>query len=130
MESTRQQRYNRMLQKDLSEIFLRQKNQLFGGEFVSVTEVHITPDLRIAEVYVSFLNANKKDGLMESIELQAKTIKQKLVHVIGKQVRVMPELQFYYDDTADVEKEVEDLFSNLNIPPSDKDYGEKDNYKE
>jgi ribosome-binding factor A len=130
MESTRQLKYNRMLQKDLSEILQQNKNQLFNGEFVSVTEVAVSPDLRQAKIYVSFLNMNKKQELMELVEVHSKTIKHKLVARIGKQVRVMPELLFFYDDTAEVEKEVGQLFDDLEIPPEDKDYNEQDNYKE
>lgn len=117
MESKRQKKFARLIQKDLGEIFQRNSHELFGGAFVTVTHVMMSPDLKLAKVYLSFMLVEDNIAFMEKIGLQTKHIRQLLANRIRKQARVIPELRFYLDDTEEIANKVDALFENLNIPP-------------
>ena len=109
MESTRQSKISRLLQKDLSDIFQREGRNLFSGAMITVTKVHVTSDLSIAKVYLSLFTTKDKDGLLKQIKLHSKEIRFKLGQKIGKQVRAIPDLQFYLDDSLDYIENIEKL---------------------
>ena len=119
MDSKRQQKFARLIQKDLGDIFQKETRDLFEGAFITVTEVKVSPDLGIARVYLSFMLAKNKAMLLEAIQDQGKTIRQRLATRIRHQVRVIPELHFYLDETADYAARMDALISNLQIPPAD-----------
>ncbi|MEN7548916.1 30S ribosome-binding factor RbfA [Rapidithrix thailandica] len=118
MESKRQKKFSRLIQKDLGDIFLQKSATWFHNAFVTVTQAKISPDLREAKVYLSFMNAKDKEELLEHIQDNTKTIRQELAQRIKNQVRSIPVLHFFYDDTEDVAAEVETLFKDLDIPPA------------
>jgi ribosome-binding factor A len=122
MESKRQQKFARLIQKELGDMFQADVKGLFNGAFITVTTVRVSPDLSIAKVYMSFLNSKDKQGLLEDIKEKNKIIRSDLAKRIGKQVRIIPELQFYLDDTAEYASKIESIFSNIEIPPASKDY--------
>ena len=109
METTRQSKVSRLLQRDLGGIFQRESNRLFGGAMITVTKVHVTRDLAIAKVYLSLFATEDKDMLIESVREHSKEIRYKLGQQIGKQVRVIPELKFYHDDSLDYIENIEKL---------------------
>jgi ribosome-binding factor A len=119
MDSKRQQKFARLIQKDLGEIFQKETRNLFEGAFITVTEVKVSPDLGLARVYLSFMLARNKSMLLESIEEHNKTIRQMLANRIRHQVRVIPELHFHLDETADYAAKMDEIISKLNIPPAD-----------
>ncbi|UZR93323.1 30S ribosome-binding factor RbfA [Chondrinema litorale] len=127
MDSTRQKKYSRLIQKDLGEIFQQVSRDHFGGAFITVTQVKVSPDLAISKVYLSFLMVKDKEALLLEIERSNKLIRQKLANRIRNQARIIPELHFYIDDTEEVASKVDSLFENLDIPPEDK---EDDNLKD
>ena len=112
MESTRQLKVSKLLQKDLGEIFQRESKNLFRGAMITVTKVHVTPDLSMAKVYLSLFAIENKDGLLEQIQVHAREIRYKLGQRIGKQVRVVPELHFYLDDSLDYIENIERLLDD------------------
>jgi ribosome-binding factor A len=118
MESKRQQKFARLIQKDLSEIFQRDAKSLFGGAFITVTDIKVSPDLGLAKVYLSFMLAKDKTGLLENIKEKSKSIRQMLASKIRNQVRVIPELAFYLDDTIEHATKMDALIANLQIPPA------------
>jgi len=109
MESTRQNKVSRLLQKDLGDIFQRESRNLFRGAMITVTKVNVTKDLAIAKVYLSLFATKDKEDLIESIKVHSKEIRYKLAQRIGKQVRAIPELQFYIDDSLDYIENIETL---------------------
>lgn len=109
MESKRQQRISKLLQKDLGEIFQVELRHLTRGAMVTVTKVHITPDLAIAKVYLSLFAAKDKESLMKSIVKHASEIRGKLGNRIRHQLRAVPELHFYEDDSLDYIENIENL---------------------
>lgn len=118
MESKRQQKVSRQLQRDLSGIFQRDVPHLFNNAFITVTSVRISPDLSQARVYLSFLATKNKEMLLETIQEKGKVIRQHLGERVRHQLRIVPELSFFLDDTADYADKMDKLFSGLDIPPA------------
>ncbi|GAB2561120.1 30S ribosome-binding factor RbfA [Spirosoma areae] len=121
MESKRQQKVSRQLQRDLSEIFQRDVPHLFSGAFITVTSVRVSPDLSMARVYLSFLATKNKQLLLETIQEKGKILRQHLGERVRHQLRIVPELSFYLDDTADYADKMDKLFAGIEIPPAPED---------
>ncbi len=115
--STRQQKYGRLIQKELSEIFQRDKRGVLDNAFVTVADVRVNADLSVAKVYISMLLAKDRDKVLESIQRHKSEIRKELGDRIGKQVRIIPELIFYRDEQEEKASRMDDLIRNLNIPP-------------
>ena len=118
MESKRQQKVARQLQKDLSEIFQREVPHLFNSAFITVTSVKISPDLSVARVYLSFLATKNKEMLLETIQEKSKVLRQHLGDRVRHQLRIVPELSFFLDDTVEYADKMDKLFHGLDIPPA------------
>ena len=101
MESTRQKKIGKLLQRDLSEMFQREAREFALGTMVSVTVVRVTADLSIAKVYISIFPTGKKDDVFNYIVENASTLRYMLGQRVGKQLRVIPELHFFIDDSLD-----------------------------
>ena len=108
MESTRQQKIARLLQKELSEIF-RQETAKVGNVIVSVSAVRVSPDLSIARAYLSIFPSDKAQVLLESINKSAKTIRYDLSQKVRYQLRKTPELFFHIDDSLDYIEHIDNL---------------------
>ncbi|MEH0158278.1 30S ribosome-binding factor RbfA [Limibacter armeniacum] len=119
MDSKRQQKFSRLIQKDLGEIFQQNANSMFGGAFITVTQVSVTPDLSLAKVYLSFMLVDDKQAMIEEINQHKKQVRQMLAQRIRHQARIIPDLNFYYDDTQEVAAKIDKLFEDLDIPPAD-----------
>lgn len=109
MESTRQKKVSRQLLKDLSEILQLKGRDLIGTSLVSVTVVRISPDLSIARVYISVFGAEDKVALLTKMNQQSYAIRKKLGERIRNQMRKVPELKFFLDDSVDYSQQIEDL---------------------
>ena len=108
MESKRQAKIARLIQKELSEIFRRQTSAL-GGVLVSVSQVRITPDLSIAKAYLSIFPPERSAEILENIKKQAKTVRYELAQNVKEILRKCPELQFYLDDSLDYIENIDRL---------------------
>lgn len=106
------------MQKDLSEVFQRQVPHLFNGAFITVTSVRVSPDLSVARVYLSFLATKNKEMLLDDIREKGKVIRQHLGDRVRHQLRIVPELNFFLDDTAEYADKMDKLFAGLDIPPA------------
>ena len=109
MESTRQKKVSRQLLKDLSEILQLKGRDLIGTSLVSVTVVRISPDLSIARVYISVFGTEDKEVLLAKMNQQSYAIRKKLGERIRNQLRKVPELKFFLDDSVDYSQQIEDL---------------------
>ena len=118
MESKRQQKVGRQIQKDLGEIFQKDAQHLTSGSFITITAVRVTPDLGIARAYLSFLPDKNKNFLLKHIQENTRFIRTKLGERVRHQLRIVPHLQFYLDDTAEYAAKMDLLFSDLVIPPA------------
>ncbi|MFL0205228.1 30S ribosome-binding factor RbfA [Aquirufa sp. 2-AUSEE-184A6] len=119
MDTKRQQKFGRQIQKDLSDIFQKEFKEIFGKGMVTVTEVKISPDLSVARCYLSFLLIDDREAVMDELEIRNKAIRNALANRIRKQVRIIPNLVFFLDDTAEYAAKIEALFEGLVIPPAD-----------
>lgn len=110
METTRQAKISRLLQKELSEIF-RAQTAKTRGVIVSVTSVRVSPDLSVAKAYLSVFHADKAQEMIESINASARTVRYELAQRVRFQLRRTPELQFYLDDSLDYLENIDHLLS-------------------
>ena len=90
-----------LIRRDLSVVFQRQSASWFGGLFISVTQVRMAPDLGLAKVYLSFMAVPDKKVALEAVRTEGWRVRKALGEKIGKQVRIIPELNFYLDDSLD-----------------------------
>lgn len=126
-ESTRQQKFAKMLQKDLGDIFQKEARSLFGKAFITVTDVKVSPDLGVAKVYLSFMLVDNKKQMLEEVNEHKKELRKILGNKIGKQVRIIPELVFILDDSAEYASKMDALISSLEIPPQEDEEDESKN---
>lgn len=108
-ESTRQQKIGRQLQRDLAEIIRSKGMAAFNGAMVTVSEVRISPDLSVAKVFVSIFPSAKAEEVMKIIQDSAKQIRGELGRLVGKQLRIVPELVFMLDSSLDYVEHIDDL---------------------
>ncbi|MCH5230368.1 MAG: 30S ribosome-binding factor RbfA [Muribaculaceae bacterium] len=108
MESKRQAKIARYIQKELSEIFRKQTSAL-GGVLVSVSQVRVSPDLSIAKAYLSIFPPERSAEILENIKNQAKTVRYELAQNVKEVLRKCPELQFYLDDSLDYIENIDRL---------------------
>lgn len=119
MSTTRQQKYCRLLQKELSDIFQRDKRGILDNAFITIADVKISTDLSVAKIYISMMLNKDKEGTLEKLNLHKKEIRKALGDKIGKQVRIIPELIFYIDLVEENAQRMDALIKSLNIPPAD-----------
>jgi ribosome-binding factor A len=115
--STRQQKYAKLIQKELSDIFQRDKRGILENAFITIADVKMNPDLSVAKVYISMLLTKEKEKTLDNINRHKSEVRKALGDKIGKQVRIVPELIFYKDEVEESASRMEDLIKNLNIPP-------------
>jgi ribosome-binding factor A len=101
MDSTRQNKIARLIQKDLAEIIQREGRDLFAGVMISVTNVRISPDLSVAKAYVSIFPSDKGASVLLEIKKNTSKIRGLLGLKVGKQLRIVPQLDFHIDDSLD-----------------------------
>lgn len=117
MESTRQQKFGKLIQKDLSDIFFKEFQSNLKGGMVTITDVKMSPDLSIAKIYLSFLLVKDPKEMVEMINEKSKSLRNSLGQRIRHQARIIPHLNFYLDNTSEYAAKIEKLFENLHIPP-------------
>ncbi len=118
--STRQQKFGRLIQKELSEIFQRDKRGILDNNLISISDVDMSADLGVAKVYISMMLAKDKNQTLERLNRGKGEIRKALGDRIRKQVRVIPDLIFIIDETEENAFKIEELIKSLHIPPADK----------
>ena len=108
METTRQSKISRLLQKELSEIFLLQTKAM-PGILVSVSAVRISPDMSIARVYLSVFPSEKCEELVKNANNNMKSIRFELGTRVRHQLRIIPELKFFVADSLDYIEKIDSL---------------------
>lgn len=112
MESKRQKKVARLVQKELAEIFRSETRNMFGGNMITVTVVRMSPDLMLAKVYLSIFPSEKQDDVIEKVNSSSGEIRYNLSKKIGKQVRGIPELFYYIDDSLDYAEKIDNLLNS------------------
>ncbi len=108
MEETRQNRIARLLQKELATI-IQGQTRMMHGVLVSVTRVRVSPDLSICTAYLSIFPSEKSEELIENINTNEKQIRFELGRRVRNQLRIIPELRFYLDDSLDYIDHIDEL---------------------
>ena len=108
MEGKRQAKIARLIQKELSEIFLLQTKAM-PGMLVSVSTVRISPDMSIARVYLSVFPSEKAEEMVKNINDNMKSIRYELGTRVRHQLRIIPELKFFVDDSLDYIEKIDSL---------------------
>lgn len=111
MESKRQQRINKLLQKDLGEIFQMELKHLTQNAMVTVTKVKVSPDLNSLKVYLSLFAARNSEEMLKRIQRRSGEIRGRLGTRIRHQLRSVPELHFYIDDSLDYIDHIDELLN-------------------
>ena len=112
METTRQNKISRLIQKELSEIFLLQTKAM-NGVLVSVSAVRISPDMSIARVYLSVFPSEKSQEIVKNINDNMKSIRFELGTRVRHQLRIIPELKFFVDDSLDYVERIDELLKKF-----------------
>ena len=111
MQETRQAKISRLLQKELAQIFQGQTRRMHGM-MVSVTRVKISPDLSVCTAYLSVFPSEKAEEVINNVNTNAKTIRYDLGQRIRNQVRIIPELRFFIDDSLDYIDRIDELLKS------------------
>lgn len=113
MESKRQLQVAVEIQKALTAIFQKHGSHIYGTAFITLSGVKVTPDLLVARIYVSVLQAEQRKLVLEALLQQQSYVRGLLGKAVGKQLRRVPQLEFFIDDSLDEVFKIEKLLSDL-----------------
>ncbi len=125
-ETKRQKQVGQLVQEELSDIFLREGLTMINGGMVSIAGVSITPDLMEARVQLSFFQTQKPDELLKDIRDRTPELRNQLGRRVKNQLRRVPELSFFIDDSLERSFKMESLFDQIRKEREDREGGDKD----
>ena len=112
MESTRQKKVSRLIQKELADIFLRKNNEFAPGKLISITIVRVSPDLSFAKVFLSVFPSVNQEEVVTAIKDHTAKIRFELGQKIRTQLRIVPEIAFFIDDSLDYIDNIDKLLKS------------------
>jgi ribosome-binding factor A len=112
-ESKRQKQVSQLIQQEMSDIFLREGVNIIDGGMVSISKVSVTPDLLEARIYLSMFQIKDRAALLKSVKERTGEWRNLLGQRVKNQLRRIPELQFFIDDTLDYVFKMEELFKQI-----------------
>jgi ribosome-binding factor A len=115
-ESKRQKQIAAVIQKEMSDIFQREGLNVIRNSMISISKVKVTPDLMEARIYLSFFQIEDPEKMLQQIKARDWELRKHLAARIKNQVRKIPVIQYYLDDTLDYVFKMEEVFKNLHIP--------------
>ena len=125
METKRQKQINELLRRQFSMVLLEEGSYIFEKTLVTVTKVVASSDMQNAKIYLSVFNTDNKQEVILGLEENNQRLRFALANKIGKQIRRIPELQFYLDESLDeffrMEKVLKDLRANHQMGPEDEE---------
>ncbi len=110
--STRQNKISKLGHREMADILLKVNKTQFVGKLISVTVVRVTKDLGIARVYLSIFPSEFAKEILEEIQLSSKQLRGELGRKVGKSLRVIPDLEFYIDDSLDYIENIDNLLKS------------------
>jgi len=120
VDSKRQSQIGELIKRNFASVLMEQGSYIYGAAMVTVTYVKVSPDLAQAKIYLSIYNADDTDAVLQKIINHTHVLKQALVPKIKSQIRRIPQIFFFYDETVDEMYRVDTLFKNIKemYPPS------------
>jgi ribosome-binding factor A len=118
-EGKRQKQVGGLIQEEINGIFQRLGMSMMDGGMVSISAVKVTPDLLEARIYLSLFQVADKKAVMQKIEERAWEVKRELASSVKTQLRRIPELKFFYDDTLDHVFRMEEIFNQIKTENKD-----------
>lgn len=112
MESTRQKKVSRLIQKELADIFLKKGAEVAPGKLVSITKVRVSPDLSYARAYISIFPSTDQENVLRSIQEQSSKIRYEMGQKVRSQLRIVPEINFFIDDSLDYIDKINKLLNS------------------
>ena len=109
MDSVRQNKVNSLLQHEMAEVMRGHNRELLPGGLITVTAVRVSPDLGIAKVYLSLFPVKDKQAVLDNVRSRGHKLRGEFGHRVGKQLRIVPDLLFYVDDSLDRIEEIDNL---------------------
>lgn len=113
METKRQKQIGELLRRQFSAVLLEEGTYIFGRALVTVTKVNVSPDLQNAKIYLSVFNADSKEEVMMNIQDNNHKLRLSLANKVARQVRRVPELQFFLDESLDEVFRMDQVFAKL-----------------
>lgn len=110
-ETLRQKKVASQIQKDMSEIFMKEGSHLVRGKVVSITKVRMSPDLTLAKIYVSVFPFAQSEEVVSTLKKSASTLRYELGKRVGGQLRIVPEIAFYVDDSIEYAENIDKLIA-------------------
>ena len=111
MESTRQKKVSRLIQKEMADIFLKKGSEYAHGKLVSITRVRVSPDLSFAKVYISIFPTENQNVTFSAIQDHTAKLRYELGQRIRTQLRVVPNILFFIDDSLDYIDKIDKLLN-------------------
>jgi ribosome-binding factor A len=112
MESTRQKKVSRLIQKELADIFLKRGNEFAHGTLVSITRVRVSPDLSFAKVYISIFPTANQDEVLKSVQEHSSKFRFDLGQKVRTQLRIVPDIAYHIDDSLDYIDKIDKLLKS------------------
>ena len=114
MESKRQQQVSELILRNFSYVLIQEGFNIYGNKpLVTVTQVKVATDLQLARIYLSIYNVEDKEAVLNQIKENDFKLKQEMYHRLRKQLRRMPAIEYFIDETLDEMYRVEELFQKL-----------------
>ena len=112
VESTRQKKVSRLIQKEVADIFLRKGGEYAPGKLISITKVRISPDLSFAKIYLIIFPSANNSHILQVVQNHAPKIRFDLGLKVRSQLRIVPDIVFYIDDSLDYIENIDRLLKS------------------
>lgn len=112
-QKIKQRQVAEVIKRGFSTVLQNRGSYIYGNTIVSVTNVFLSPDMRVAKIYLSIFNTQDKDSVLELIQSHYSSLKQDLVKLIRNHVRVIPEIRIFKDDILDEMYRIDQMFDDL-----------------
>ncbi len=113
MDTRRQKQIAQLIQDEMGSFLQREGANYYGHKFVTVTEVSITPDLAQCKIYISVFNDKEAQTVVDKLNLHIRDVRGRFGRIMAKQLRIIPEIQFFLDETLDQVFRLEEIFKKI-----------------
>ena len=111
-ETTRQKKVAKLIQREVADIFLRKGSQYAHGKMISITKVRVSPDLSFAKIYISIFPSANHNEILQAVQDHSHKIRFDLGHKVRSQLRIVPEIVFFIDDSLDYIERIDKLLKS------------------